>query len=241
MIDINVYDPPQVDSLAVSDLHLGGRADLAMVLDFLEVWAPRVLQLIVFTGDTLELQLTGQKQAFRAGSQALALVLAIKQRLCRVVIQPGNHDEWIGDGIASGGDVVIATDRVARIREDPPLYITHGWQFDRSAAMFELLAKMHWRGGNWMGRIARRLDRRVGRHDKKLPRLRKKVYKLIRSLPPSSTLLTGHTHKQFRYIVDQLGRSGIDTGSAVAPPDEIGFAVEIEGEWEMLTWRKRHG
>jgi len=239
---IDVYDPVDVDMIAISDLHLG-RSNVEMILEFAEMWIPRVRQKILLLGDIFDLQVAGTELALQAGSRLAWQVMATKQLLCNIVYLSGNHDERMSEILHSGGDVKILDGSTVQ-QITPSLYATHGQQYDKANKyLFDPLDKVNFLGSKWLAKIYRKMDRRTGRGD--IQYYRDRVREEVRKLPPNSMFIHGHTHTPHDYGIDNKGRRAIDLGSAVHPPNEITFAVKIRGlhnmhsAWETYTWVKK--
>lgn len=240
---IDPHDPQPVLRIAASDWHRHDGPDCRsrsdQLLNWAEAWMPMVERDVYLLGDIAEMQLASAGSGMRGMTP---IVLMVAQHLFRhhplahLVYVAGNHDERLGEMLRGAGQIYCYDRGTAPIRIAEGLYITHGDQYDAHTWIFDVLDRVQWRGSSWLGRLARRFDRRTGRNNGGLEYHRTQAIKVIKALPEGSVLLHGHTHMP---TIQHLpgDRTWIDCGSAV--DGGVWFAAQTpDGKWHLQRWTR---
>ena len=241
----------RVRALFISDVHLGMKATrVAQLIDFLRWHDADVMYLV---GDIVDGWRLSKSWHWPPEYDELAKLLLEKAADgTRMVVLPGNHDEFLRDYLGTYFGEVEFVDRTVHTTAQGKTYLViHGDQFDVVVMNAKWLAHV----GDWAYRAALRVNiainwirRRLGLSYWSLSAWAKHKVKnavsVIGRFEEALSLeardsgvdgiICGHIHHADMH--NRLGVHYINTGDWVESCTAI--AEEYDGQFELITWRE---
>ena len=239
----------RVRALFISDVHLGMRPiRVGQLIDFLRWHEAEVMYLV---GDIVDGWRLSKSWFWPAEYNELAQILLEKAAAgTRMVVLPGNHDEFLRDYLGTYFGEVEFVDRTVHTTAQGKTYLViHGDQFDVVVRHAKWLAHV----GDWAYRFALRVNivinwvrRRLGLRYWSLSAWAKQKVKnavsVIGRFEEALSLeardsgvdgiICGHIHHADMH--NRLGVHYINTGDWVESCTAI--AEEYDGQFELITW-----
>lgn len=173
--------PVGVRAIFISDVHLGSRfARPQMVQRFLEGHQPQYLYLVGDIIDGRVIQRTGNWPD--ECGDLLHHIGRMGRRGTKVCYTPGNHDDYLRDGLASGFPVRIEDRFIHRCADGRRLLVLHGDLFDdveAKAAWLSRFGSVLYEGLLWVDRGFNRLWKKVSRRRVPISRVFKQSAKEV--------------------------------------------------------------